>query len=157
MSEEFLDQNLDSDLDHLLSEFQGIDRQVLRAVWRVYTEASLGKIALGFEKDTLVVEAVSFDDTITIHLISNNDRNIDGWIDASHSKPWSSFIGKTFGWGWITINQQGYLDGVLLSFDGIIPQVMLIVMASSIKESVIHLTRSGVESSEDTTRERSGT
>jgi Family of unknown function (DUF6334) len=138
MSEELLHQNLYPDLDSLLLEFEGINRQVLRAVWRVYREASLGKIVLGFDQDSLVVEAVSYDDTITIHLISNNDRNADGWIDASHSKPWSRFIGKTFGWGWITINQQGYLDGILLSFDGIWPQVMLNVMASSIKESIIH-------------------
>jgi Family of unknown function (DUF6334) len=101
-------------------------------------EASLGKIVLGFDQDSLLVEAEPYDDTITIQLISNNDRSTDGWIDASHSKPWSSFIGKTFGWGWITINQQGYIDGILLSFDGIWPQVMLNVMASSIKESIIH-------------------
>ena len=138
MSEEFLHRNLNPDLDQLLLEFRGINRQVLRAAWRVYLEASLGKIVLGFDQDSLLVEAEPYDDTITIHLISNNDRSTDGWIDASHSKPWSSFIGKTFGWGWITINQQGYIDGILLSFDGIWPQVMLNVMASSIKESIIH-------------------
>lgn len=151
MSEELLPY---PDLDSLLLEFEGINRQVLRAVWRVYTEASLGKIVLGFDQDSLVVEAEPYDDTITIHLISNNDRNTDGWIDASHSKPWSNFIGQTFGWGWITINQQGYLDGILLSFDGIIPQVMLNVMASSISESIILMTRSSVESSEADAHER---
>jgi Family of unknown function (DUF6334) len=40
-------------------------------------------------------------------------------------------------WGWITINQQDALDGILISFGGISPQVMLNVIASSIKESVI--------------------
>jgi hypothetical protein len=100
------------------------------------------------------MEAEPYDDTIKFHLISNNDRNTDGWIDASQSKPWSSFIGKTFGWGWITINQQDALDGILLSFDGIIPEVMLNVIASSIKEGIILLTRSSVESSEETARER---
>jgi hypothetical protein len=54
-----------------------------------------------------------------------------------HSEPWRNLIGQAFGWGWITINQQDALDGILLSFDGIIPLVMLNVIASSIKESVI--------------------
>jgi len=42
MSEELLHRNLHPDLDSLLLEFEGINRQVLRAVWRVYREASLG-------------------------------------------------------------------------------------------------------------------
>ncbi len=138
MSEEPLHRNLHPDLHPLLLEFHGISAQVLKAVWRVYVEGCLDKIILGFDQNSLVVEAEPYDDTIKFHLISNNDRNTDGWIDASQSKPWSNFIGKTFGWGWITINQQDALDGILLSFDGIWPQVMLNVMASSIEESVIH-------------------
>jgi uncharacterized protein DUF6334 len=138
MSEEPLHQNLHPDLHPLLLEFHGINGQALRAVWRVYEEGCLDKIILGFDQNSLVVEAEPYDDTIKFYSISNNDRDTDGWIDATHSKPSSSFIGKTFGWGWITINQQDALDGILLSFDGIIPQVMLNVMASSIKESIIH-------------------
>jgi hypothetical protein len=53
-------------------------------------------------------------------------------------KPWRGFIGEPFGWGWITINQQDALDGILISFAGITPQLMLNVMASSIEEGIIH-------------------
>lgn len=91
-----------------------------------------------FEHNSLMVEAQPDDDSIMIHVINNNDRDTTGWIDTSHSEVWRDFIGEPFGWGWITINQQDFLDGVLLSFDGITPQVMLNVMASSIEESVIH-------------------
>ncbi|HEX8163948.1 MAG TPA: DUF6334 family protein [Pyrinomonadaceae bacterium] len=119
-------------------EFHEVNGHPLRGVWRVYKEGSLDKIILGFDRHSLVVEAVSDDDTIAFHLIDNNDREMDGWIDAGHSEPWSGFIGETFGWGWITISQQDALDGVLLSFGGITPQVMLNVMASSIEESIIH-------------------
>jgi hypothetical protein len=39
-----------------------------------------------------------------------------------------------FGWGWITMNQQGYCDGLLLSFGKVIfPQLVLNVMASAIE------------------------
>jgi hypothetical protein len=31
------------------------------------------------------------------------------------------------------VNQQGYLDGVLLSFGGVIPQLLITVVASSLK------------------------
>lgn len=137
MPEESLHRNLHPDLHPLLLEFHGINGHPLREVWRVYTEESLDKIVLGFDQDSLVIEAEPYDDTIVFHLISNNDRHTVGWIDASHSEPWSGFIGEPFGWGWITINQQDALDGILLSFGGITPQVMLNVMASSIEEHII--------------------
>ncbi len=138
MSEKPMHQNLHPDLHPLLLEFHGINGHPLRSVWRIYVEECLDKIVLGFDQDSLVVKAEPEDDTIVFHLISNNDRNTYGWIDASHSELWSGFIGKKFGWGWIIINQQDALDGILLSFDGITPQLMLIVMASSIYESIIY-------------------
>ena len=138
MSEETLSRKLHPDLHQMLLEFHGVNGHRLRAVWRVYEDESLDKIILEFDQDSLVVEAVSADDTVVFHLTNNSGRNTDGWIDSSRSEPWSGFIGETFGWGWITISQQDAIDGVLLSFCGIIPQIMLNVMASSIKESVIH-------------------
>jgi hypothetical protein len=79
----------------------------------------------------------AYNDTIMFRIVRSRDLNTEGWEDTGHSEPWRRFIGEVFGWGWITINQQDALDGILLSFDGITPQVMLNVMASSIKESLI--------------------
>jgi len=129
--------NLHADLHPLLLEFHAINGHLLRAVWHVYKEQSLDKIVLEFDQVSLIVEAESYDDTIIFHLASNSNLSKHYWINASHSEMWSGFIGKTFGWGWIIINQQDAIDGILLSFDGIIPQLMLIVMASSIYESII--------------------
>lgn len=136
--EESLHRNLHPELHRLLLEFHGINGHPLRAVWRVYTEQCLDKIVLRFDTDSLVVEVEPDDDTIVFHVISNKDLNINSWIEASHSEPWCGLIGVPFGWGWITINQQDALDGILLSFGGITPQLMLNVMASSIEESIIH-------------------
>jgi hypothetical protein len=136
--EDLLHRNLHPELHRLLLEFHRINEHPLRGVWRAYTEQCLDKIALRFDTDSLVVEVEPYDDTIVFHVISNKDLNMNGWIDASHSTPWIGLIGEPFGWGWITINQQDALDGVLLSFGGITPQVMLNVMASSIEESIIH-------------------
>jgi len=44
---------------------------------------------------------------------------------------------KSFGWGWLTINQQGYIDGDMLSFAGITPRLLITVVASSLKVSGI--------------------
>jgi hypothetical protein len=45
--------------------------------------------------------------------------------------PWSQYIDKECGWTWLAVNQQGYWDTVLISFDAVIPNVALNVMASS--------------------------
>ena len=68
------------------------------------------------DDETVIVSAGSFDP--------------EGGIDLSES--WRDLIGAEFWWGWIAVNQQGYSDGVLLSFNGIDPQVLLNVIASSI-------------------------
>jgi len=125
------------ELHPLLLKFHRISGHALRAVWHVYSDECLDKIILEFDQDCLIVEAEPDDDTIVFHLGSKSDLSRDQRQDASSSEPWRNLIGQGFGWGWITINQQDFLDGILLSFGGIIPQVMLNVIASSIKESVI--------------------
>jgi hypothetical protein len=137
MQEESSHRNLHPELHPLLLRFHEMSGESLRSVWRVYDESNLDKIVLGFDQNTLIVEANADDDTIVFHVVRNIDLNTEGWVDAGHSEPWRRFIGEVFGWGWITINQQDALDGILLSFNGITPQVMLSVMASSIKESLI--------------------
>lgn len=54
-------------------------------------------------------------------------------IDLTADPAWSRFIGKEFFCGWFTINQQGYTDGVLLSFDGVVPEIGVNVIASSLE------------------------
>lgn len=119
-------------LSPLLSNFRRIDGQTFRTVRRVYDQGSLARVILDFDHISLTIEARSEDDEVWTEEITAIPKV---GIEADRSQPWSTFIGKTFGWGWVTINQQGYCDGVLLSFDDITPQVMLNVVASSIKES----------------------
>jgi hypothetical protein len=45
----------------------------------------------------------------------------------------SELMGKELGWTWAATNQQGYCDSVMMSFEGIIPTVLLHVIASSIE------------------------
>ena len=135
--EELQNQSLHPDLHPLLLEFHHINGHALRAVWHVYIDQCLDKVILEFDQDCLIAEAEPCDDMMVFHLGSKHGLSRDGWRDVSSSEPWHSLIGQAFGWGWITINQQDALDGILLSFDGIYPQVMLNVIASSIEESII--------------------
>jgi len=137
MKENTLHRNLHPELQPLLLQFHKISGEFLRSVWRVYNENDLDKVALGFDQNTLIVEADAYDDTIVFRVVRNTELNTEGWVDSGHSELWSRIVGRVFGWGWLAINQQDALDGILLSFDGITPQIMLSVMASSIKESLI--------------------
>lgn len=120
-------------LNPLLSNFRQIDGYVIRAVWHIREDGCLVQVILVFDRLRLTIEAQAEDDTVAIRTEELVSVPRAG-VDVSDSQPWCSFMGKPFGWGWATVNQQGYCDGVLLSFDGITPQLMLNVVASSIYE-----------------------
>jgi hypothetical protein len=92
------------------------------------------RLVLGFGAVTLVISADENDDTVNITLSETPDL---AGLDISHLEPWRNLTGRPFGWGWVTVNQQGYCDGLLLSFGGIVPLLALNVIASSIKVGVI--------------------
>ncbi len=121
----------------MLSAFHSISDQSLQAVWHVYTDGSLDKLVLDFSRVSLTVVGDEDDDSIDIAATETADLRNAGGVDGSHLEPWNRLIGKPFGWGWVTVNQQGYCDGLLLSFGGIVPQIALNVIASSIKISTI--------------------
>lgn len=121
----------------MLSAFHTIGDRPLLGVWQNYSEASLERIVLVFDQVSLIIVADEDDDSIDFTTADTTEGSDLGGINASLSEPWRKFIGKPFGWGWVTVNQQGYCDGLLLSFGGIVPQIALGVMASSIKTATI--------------------
>jgi hypothetical protein len=120
----------------MLDAFHLIHDKPLRAVRQVWTEGSLERLVLDFGPVSLVVTADENDDSIDIAAPVAAELR-DGGVDASRLEPWKDFIGKLFSWGWVAVNQQGYCDGLLLSFGGIVPQLCLNVIASSIKVGTI--------------------
>jgi hypothetical protein len=42
------------------------------------------------------------------------------------------FAGSEFGWSWLAVNQQGFCDSAMLSFNGITPNVLIHVIGSSV-------------------------
>jgi hypothetical protein len=120
-------------LSPVLAGFRKIGQRPLQTVWQIQDETSLARIIFDFDQLSLIVSADANDDSVDLEF--GNQTNLDktGYVDASQLRPWKDFVGLPFGWGWITVNQQGYCDGLLLSFGNIVPQLVLNVVASSIK------------------------
>jgi hypothetical protein len=116
----------------ILSCFEDVGCAPLKAVRETHVLEMLSRLSLDFDSTTLFVEAIADDDTVAISA-GNRPAAEDGEIDVSDQQPWRELIGKEFGWGWVTINQQGYLDGILLSFSGITPRIAINVAASELK------------------------
>ncbi len=51
--------------------------------------------------------------------------------DLTADPAWSRLIGKELSSGWLTLNQRGHVDGALLSFDGVVPEIGLNVVAGA--------------------------
>ena len=130
----------------MLSVFHSISGQPLQAVWQIYTQGSLDRLVLDFAQTSLTVIADENDDSLDLKVAATTDPRSLGAVDVSDLGPWQLFIGQPFGWGWLTLNQQGYCDGALLSWGGIVPQIVLNVRASSIHAESIEVSRHVIRS-----------
>lgn len=117
----------------MLSRFQELGQQRLRAVWQIVDDTDLDRIIFDFDVRSLIVSAVHDNDTVNFEFADETNVDKSDGVEVSKLSPWKDFVGVSFGWGWVTVNQQGYCDGLLLSFGGIVPQIVLTVMASSIE------------------------
>ncbi len=123
-----------------LDAFHSLDAeepQVLQAVYERVVDACREALRLQFPRKSLLLTADADDDTLSVRVEETQSFDLAGWTRVDSQEPWLGFVGSSFGWGWITVNQQGYADGALLSFDGINPTVLLHVSASSIRVSSI--------------------
>src|SRR6202165_1968360 len=102
--------------------------EVLREVYEREVYQSIDRLILVFSRKLLVFEVDEDDDTVSVYAKRATALDKHGLRQKSRVGIWPHFIGKPFGWGWVTVNQQGYCDGVLLSFKGINPNVSLEVM-----------------------------
>ena len=72
-------------------------------------------------------------DTLVFQFQSRPFKPTKRWVSLENSEPWEKHVGQECGWTWLAVNQQGYLDTALVSFDGIEPGIMLQAIASSIE------------------------
>ena len=86
-------------------------------------------LILAFGAEALIFRCNEDSDAITVSFEAIPE--LEDADDLTASSAWSRFIGKEFSTGWLTLNQQGYTDGALLSFDGVVPEVGLNVVAAA--------------------------
>jgi hypothetical protein len=88
-------------------------------------------------------------DTVTSQFQPFPFRTRKGYASVQSAKPWRKYVGNECGWTWFAVNQQGYMDSVLLSFEGIEPNILLQTIASSIEVFAIspveHASNSGAD------------
>jgi len=92
------------------------------------------EVLMHFGPNALRIFANPDDDTLDIETVKWNQ---DVETVTQERMPWAMFMGKPFGWGWVAINQQGYCDSILFSFNDAYPQLALTVVASEIKISAV--------------------
>ncbi len=119
----------------VLTPFHEVDGCVLKNVWQTLVEDDLDSIQLEFDPGYLNIDVDIADDTLKLSITREHRA---GSECVSQFSPWNRQIGKPFGWGWIGINQQGYLDGVALSFGSVVPELSLTVIASSLRLTRSH-------------------
>jgi hypothetical protein len=113
--------------------------ETLQGVYERVVDGCRQALTLVFDRKCLVFSANPDNDTLAVHCEDTGPLDPAVWARIDSVEHWSVLIGNAFGWGWITINQQGYCDGMLVSFDGILPNVLLCVSGSSIAVSqIIH-------------------
>lgn len=118
-----------------LSVFQAIANLSLVSVSEKSSAGHRDEMVLDFGQTLLVITANEEEDSLELRAAQETESS--SLVNVSESEPWNKFIGKKFSWGWLTINQLGSWDGLVLGFEAATPQIMLHVIDSSIKVGMI--------------------
>lgn len=119
------------------SALAGDQPEALANVDEEIVDGCRAALVLNFTTKCLRLHANPDDDTLIVSAAAISDPLLARLSRVSNRRPWSDLLGKTFGWGWLTVNQQGYCDGALLSFDTLEPCLLVSVAASNIRVHVI--------------------
>jgi hypothetical protein len=109
------------------------DDQRLQEVFERVEDDCRDAVVLKFPTVVLTVSVNPDNDTVEVRCQDAGSYDVTELVTITRSSPWAHYVGQTFGWGWIMINQQCYQDGVLLSFDGLEPVVAITAAASSLR------------------------
>ena len=117
---------------------------LLKNVLEKMSDDCRDEIVLDFGDSCLRIGVDINTDTLVIRFRSMPFRPTKRSVSLRGSEPWINCVGKECGWTWLAVNQQGYLDTVLISFDGIVPTIMLQAIASSIEVFTISPAKTAV-------------
>jgi Family of unknown function (DUF6334) len=130
---------MDENIINLLGEISdhaGTLRQV-KYLLDIESPDSLEAIVLIFENRILTVSVFAEEDTIELQDCEPLIGASNNLIDLLNNNLWSLAIGKALRWGWVLINQQGYLDAIQFEFANNVSDnsviIQLVAVASNLK------------------------
>ncbi|MBI3410747.1 MAG: hypothetical protein HY040_20620 [Planctomycetes bacterium] len=110
----------------------------LHDVFEKKVDGCRDELILDFGDCILTFEVDIDTDTISGQFQRGRFKPTNGYESVQAFRPWKKYIGKQCGWTWFAVNQQGYVDSALISFEGIEPNILLHVIASSMELFVIN-------------------
>jgi hypothetical protein len=105
---------------------------VLGGVYEEMADGFRHEIILDFGECYLLVHVDEDTDALGVQFGDSSFKPSPACNKVSSDAPWCRWVGKECEWTWVAVNQQGYYDTVLFSFDGIVPSVLLHAIGSSI-------------------------
>ncbi len=103
----------------------------LNGVFEVLVDGCRDELVLAFEHATLAFRPDPDTDALEVRF-SDADFQPSADHHALTGSALDRFAGVELGWSWLAVNQQGYCDSAMLSFDGITPNVLIHVIGSSV-------------------------
>ena len=98
-----------------LNKLFDMENRVLLSTAEARSFDILESITLSLECCDVKIAADAEFDTVRVEL-ANREHDSPRPTNAC-AAPWSNYVGLLLSWAWLTVNYQGYPDGVVLSFD----------------------------------------
>lgn len=105
----------------------------LRGVYQRVVDTCRQELILDWGVGYLALYADEDTDSLDAQLHEEKWVPLPAYQGLENQSPWDRLMGKECGWTWVALNQQGFWDSALFSFDGIVPTILLQVIASSIE------------------------
>jgi hypothetical protein len=108
---------------------------VLRRVFQATVDGCRSDVLFDFGDGFLRVHVNENDDTLSASFLdpaAYADAEFEAGSRWSDFGEFREYIGRSCGLTWQAVNSQGYCDSILIAFGGIVPDVMLHALASSI-------------------------
>lgn len=105
---------------------------ILHGVYEKIADGCRGELVLDCGDAYLQIRVDENTDSLCTQYHDTKFKRSRGHRSLAAVSPWDRWLGKVCGWTWVAVNQQGYFDSVMLSFDGIVPCVLLHALGSSI-------------------------
>jgi hypothetical protein len=105
----------------------------LNAAYELVEDGCRDEIVLDWGNSHLIVRVDGDWDTLNAEFRGQPFEPTNAYRSLGGDAPWKRLVGKECDWTWVAINKQGYCDMILMSFDVMVPQLILHALASSIE------------------------